>query len=154
MDPLTTANKASNRSLQPLEDELEVLRSTLYHLTAGVIVADRDGKFLICNQLAKNVLAPAAREDSPHSWSDVQGCFKPDGMTPYPADELPSTLALAGKKVPETEIYIRNEQCPLGIWVAVQAKPLQNGSGDIRGSVVVFHDITQKKETETLVRKR
>lgn len=151
MDPLTTADKLSNRSLQPLEDELEVLRSTLNHLTAGVIVADREGKFLICNPLAKNVLAPAARGDSPHSWSDVQGCFKSDGMTPYPANELPSALALTGKKVPETEIYIRNEQCPLGIWVAAQAKPLQNGNGDVWGSVVVFHDITQKKETETLL---
>jgi hypothetical protein len=96
----------------------------------------------------ENVLLPL-KEDSP-SWADVQGC-RPDGITLYPP-MIALCLALAGKKVPETEIYIRNAQCPLGIWVAAQARPLRNGNGEIRGSVVAFHDITQKKETDTLVK--
>jgi len=67
------------------------------------------------------------------------------------SEELPSSLALAGKTVPETEIYLRNEQCPLGIWLEVQAKPLRGATGEIRGSILVFHDNTRKKETETLI---
>jgi PAS domain S-box-containing protein len=145
------AGASDNQSAQPLDDEIEILRSTVYHLSEGVIVADKEGRFLICNQAAQSVLAPAAKEESPRSWPDVKGCYKPDGVTPYAPDELPSALALAGKKAPETDIYIRNAQCPLGIWVAVQARPLRNGAGEIRGSVVVFRDITKKKEADTLI---
>ncbi len=114
-------------------------------------MADREGRFLICNEVAKSALAPIAGRDAPRSWSEVRGCYKPDGVTLYAPDELPSALALTGKTVPEMEIYLRNEQCPLGIWLAAKAQPLRNGPGEIRGSIVVFHDITPKKEQDTLI---
>jgi sigma-B regulation protein RsbU (phosphoserine phosphatase) len=138
-------------SSQPLVDEIEILRSTIHYLTEGVIVSDREGKFLICNLAAQTILAGAASETSPQSWSEVQGCHKPDGLTPYQPEELPDARALAGETVPATEIFIRNERCPLGIWISVQASPLRNEAGEIRGSVVVFHDATKKKETDALI---
>jgi PAS domain S-box-containing protein len=142
---------SGKQSPQPLDDEIEILRSAVYHLSEGLIVADKEGRFLICNQVAQSSLAPAAKEDLPQSWSDVQGCYKSDGVTLYTPEELPSAVALTGKTVPETEIYLRNEQCPLGIWLEVQASPLRDGAGEVRGSIVVFHNITKKKETETLI---
>jgi PAS domain S-box-containing protein len=145
------AGASGKLSSQNLNDEIEILRSAIYHLSEGVIVADREGRFLICNQVARGALAPAAEENPPQSWSDVQGCYKPDGETLYAPDELPAALALAGKSVPETEIYLRNEKCPLGIWLATQAEPMRNGAGEIRGSIVVFRDISKKKEADTLI---
>ncbi len=142
------ARAFSSPASQSLVDEIEILRSTLYHLAEGVIVADKEGKFLICNDTARSVLAIAANEDAPRAWSEVHGCYKPDGVTPYPIEELPDARALAGETVSETEIFIRNEQCPSGIWVSVQASPLRNERGEIRGSVVVFHNVTKKKETD------
>ncbi len=137
---------------QSLVDEIEILRSTLYHLTEGVIVADKEGKFLICNDTARSVLAIAVNEESPRAWSEVHGCYKPDGVTPYPIEELPDARALAGETVSETDIFIRNEQCPSGIWVSVQARPLRNEREEIRGSVVVFHNVTRKKESDAQIR--
>jgi sigma-B regulation protein RsbU (phosphoserine phosphatase) len=137
---------------QPLADGIEILQSAIYHLSEGMVVADKEGKFLICNRVAQSVLATAAKNGSPRAWAEVQGCCKPDGVTPYAPEELPPARALAGETVSETEIFIRNEQCPSGIWISMQAVPLRNEAGEIRGSIVGFHDVTKKKETDTRVR--
>jgi sigma-B regulation protein RsbU (phosphoserine phosphatase) len=132
-------------------DELEILRSTIYYLAEGVVVADKEGKFLIMNMVAQSVLASATKEGPPQAWSEVHGCYKPDGITLYPPEELPDARALSGETVSETEIFIRNEQCPAGLWVSAQANPLQDRKGSIYGSVVTFHDVTKKKETDQLI---
>lgn len=141
----------SDQFMQPLNDEIEILRSTIYHLSEGIVVADKDGRFLICNQKARSVIGIDLKSGAPQAWSEVRGFFKPDAITPYPLEELPSTRVLAGETVPETDIFIRNEQFPAGIWVAVQANPLRKEGGAIRGSVVVFRDITSKKERDTRI---
>ena len=142
---------SGDQSPPPLIDEIEVLQSAFYHLSEGVIISDKEGRFLICNQAAQSILDIAVKEGSPRAWSAVDGCYKPDGATPYQPEELPDARALAGETVPETEILIRNEQCPLGIWISVEANPLRNEAGEIRGSVVVFRDITKKKDTDALI---
>jgi sigma-B regulation protein RsbU (phosphoserine phosphatase) len=130
-------------------NEKEILRSTIYQLNEGVIVADKEGRFLICNEAAQSILAIGVDEHSPKSWREIHGYYMPDGVTPYAPEELPATRALAGETVPETEIYIRNAQYPAGIWIHAKASPLKDKNGDICGSVVVFHDVTKKKETDT-----
>ena len=130
-------------------NEKEILRSTIYQLNEGVIVADKEGHFLICNEAAQSILAIGVDEHSPESWGEIHGYYMPDGVTPFAREELPATRALAGETVPETEIYIRNAQCPAGIWIHAKASPLKDKHGDICGSVVVFHDVTKKKETDT-----
>ena len=141
-----------NPSSQPLVEELEILRATIYYLSEGVIVADKEGRFLICNNIALEILTAGSTEEPPKSWSEVKGCFRADGVTPYAAHELPAAKALAGEKVAETEIFVRNAQHPAGIWVSTQATPLQNAAGQIYGSIVIFHDISSKKQTEAQIR--
>jgi PAS domain S-box-containing protein len=146
------AGVLGEQSSPPLIDEIEILRSTIYQLSEGVVVADKEGKFLISNKVAQSVLASATKEGPPQAWADVHGCYKPDGITPYPLEELPDARAAKGETVSETEIFICNEQCPAGIWVAAQANPLRDQEGDIRGSIVGFHDITKKKEADHLIK--
>jgi len=134
-----------------LPDEVDILRSTLYHLSEGVVVADPGGRFLLCNSAARSLLGIAAGEGTPHAWQEVRGWHKADGQTPYRADETPSARALAGETVAETEIFVRNDQRPSGLWLSVQARPLLEESGEIRGSIVVFRNISLKKERETRI---
>ena len=134
-----------------LLEAIETLRTAIYHLSEGVILADGAGKFLICNKTARSVLGVGI-EDSPQSWSGIQGWIKADGRTPYNYSELPSTQALSGKAVPETDIMVRNRQCPAGIWISVQANPLPSNDGEILGSIVVFRDITQKRHADDQLR--
>jgi phosphoserine phosphatase RsbU/P len=138
---------------QPLLEEIETLRSTIYQLSEGVVVADKEGHFLICNLAAQKVLTIATGEESPQSWANFHSsCYLPDCITPFPAAELPSARALNGETVGETEIFVSNAQCPKGIWISAQSSPLRNEAGEIRGSIVIFHDITTKKEADTLIR--
>ncbi|HSW39320.1 MAG TPA: SpoIIE family protein phosphatase [Acidobacteriota bacterium] len=134
-----------------LPDELEILLSTIYHLSEGVVVADKDGRFIIFNHTARSVLGITTHSGNPEAWSEIIGIYKPDGVTPYPPEELPSARAFAGETVAETELFISNDECPSGIWVSVQAKPLYGVEGRIHGSVVVFHDITNKKEADARI---
>jgi phosphoserine phosphatase RsbU/P len=142
----------SNRSSQPLVEEIETLRSTIYQLSEGVVVADKEGRFLICNQAARKVLAIATAEEFPQSWASFHSsCYMADGISPFPPAELPSARALAGETVGETEIFVCNPQCPDGIWISAQSSPLRNEAGEIRGSIVTFHDVTKKKEADTRI---
>jgi PAS domain S-box-containing protein len=135
----------------PSIDDIETLRSTIFHLSEGVIAADADGRFLICNKTASAILSIGTDEKAPQSWFEVRGCYKPDGITPYLPEELPAMRALAGETVSETEVFMRNELYPSGMWVSTQANPLRNESGEIYGSVVTFHNITNKKEADARI---
>lgn len=141
----------SDYIFQPLPDELEILRSTLYHLSEGVVVADAGGRFLICNAAAQKMLGVPGQANAPRAWSEIRGVYQPDGVTPYRREEFPDARALAGETVAETEVFIRNEQCPSGLWLSVQANPLRGEGEGIRGSVVVFHDMTERKEGSTQI---
>ncbi|MDR1728717.1 MAG: SpoIIE family protein phosphatase [Acidobacteriota bacterium] len=146
------AKSLDDGSSQMFPDELGILRSTLYHLSEGVVVADKDGRFLICNQTARRLLETATHGGNPQAWRDIHGVFKTDGQTPYPPAELPSVRALDGEDVSETEVFIHSDERPSGIWLAVRATPLRREDGEIGGSVVVFHDVTHKKERATRLR--
>jgi PAS domain S-box-containing protein len=135
----------------PPIDDLEMLRSAIHRLSEGVVVADKEGKFLICNHVARSILTVTANQESPQSWPEIRGVYKSDGITPFPPEELPTARALAGEIVPDIEIFIRKEQRPSGIRVSVQANPIWNDAGMICGSIVIFRDVTQKKEADTRI---
>ncbi|MDR0311475.1 MAG: SpoIIE family protein phosphatase [Acidobacteriota bacterium] len=132
-------------------DEPAILKSTLYHLSEGVVVADRDGRFLLCNQTARKLLKIAADGGAPRMWSDIKGCYKADEMTLYAPDEMPNARAVSGEDV-SVEIFIRGEQQLSGLWITVRANPLRGEGGEIRGSVVVFNDITGRIKRDTRLR--
>jgi PAS domain S-box-containing protein len=136
---------------QSFINEIETLRSAIYHLSEAVIVADHKGMFLICNKTAESMLSAGGIERAPKSWGEVTGCYKTDGVTPYLPEELPAVRAAGGETVPETEIYVRNDQYPAGMWISTQAAPLRDQAGTIRGSIVTFHDVTTKKEADARI---
>jgi PAS domain S-box-containing protein len=132
-------------------DEPAILKSTLYHLSEGVVVADMEGRFLFCNQTALKLLEIAGGGGAPRKWADINGCCKADGLTPYTPAEMPDARAVSGEDV-SVDMYIRSEQNPSGFWIALRANPLRGEEGEIRGSVVVFNDITRRVKRDTRLR--
>lgn len=78
--------------------------------------------------------------------------FLPDGVTPFPSEQLPlSRAVLEGVVSDQVEAVIRREDGE-GRWVTANAGPVRNKSGEIVAGIVVFHDVTERKRAEEAVR--
>src|SRR5713226_3863730 len=130
----------------------ELLQLILESIADGVVVADSNGKFLLFNAAAEQVLGIGATDTTPSQWSDQYGSYLPDGVTLYPPNDLPLVRAMRGETVDAVELFIRNAKVPDGRLLSITGRPLRGEDGALRGGVVVFHDITlQKSAQEVLV---
>ena len=131
----------------------ELLQLILESIADGVVVADSNGKFLLFNAAAEQVLGIGATDTTPDQWSDRYGSYLPDALTPYPPNELPLVRAMRGETVDAVELFTRNAKVPDGRLLSITGRPLRSEDGALQGGVVVFHDVTlQKCAQEALVR--
>ena len=140
------------RAEKATKQQKELLQLILESIADGVVVADSNGKFLLFNAAAEQVLGIGATDTRPDQWSDRYGTYLPDAVTVYPSDELPLVRAMRGENVDAAEVFIRNAKVPDGRLLSITGRPLRGEHGSLRGGVVVFHDITlQKRAQEVLV---
>ena len=130
----------------------ELLQLILESIADGVVVADSNGKFLLFNAAAEQLLGIGATEATPDKWSEQYGVYLPDTVTPYPPDQLPLVRAIRGESVDVVELFIRNPQVPEGRLLSINGRPLRNENGAVQGGVVVFHDMTERKKAENALR--
>jgi light-regulated signal transduction histidine kinase (bacteriophytochrome) len=50
-------------------------------------------------------------------------------------------------------MYVRNAEVETGVWIEASASPLKSKEGAVRGGVIAFRDITQRKIDEREIRK-
>src|SRR5229473_267854 len=131
----------------------ELLQLILESIADGVVVADSNGKFLLFNAAAEQVLGMGATETIPDKWSDQYGVYLPDAVTQYPPDQLPLVRAMRGENVDAVELFIRNPQVPEGRLLSINGRPLKRADGTLQGGVVVYHDMTERKRTEEALRR-
>jgi len=130
--------------------QAEFARSVIHSVSEGVMVADTSGQMTIINEAAKRVLGRGRLNLPRAEWAQAFGLFVPGTDTHFPADELPLPRAIRGEHVPETEVFVRNEQMPGGLLASVTGSPLKDSEGRLVGGVVVFRDITEQKRTQEL----
>ena len=141
------------RAEEEIKRQKELLQLILESIADGVVVADSNGKFLLFNAAAEQVLGIGATDTTPDQWSDRYGSYLPDPVTLYPPNELPLVRAMRGESVDAVEVFIRNAKVPDGRLLSITGRPLRGEDGALRGGVVVFHDISlQKRAEEALVR--
>jgi PAS domain S-box-containing protein len=125
-----------------------LMNNILESLSDGVIVANRMGRILFANQVAAAVSGTTRPDVPPSAWSEQHGFFLPGTDEPYPPDELPLARAIRGETIDDMELQVRNPQVPDGIRVRVRGGPMLDGRGLVRGGVVVFRDITERRKAE------
>jgi diguanylate cyclase (GGDEF)-like protein len=71
--------------------------------------------------------------------------FGADGITPLPAAEHPFTRALCGETVTQAECFVRLPNQQEGRWHRINATPLRDPQGVVRGAIVVGSDVTEQR---------
>ena len=131
-----TAEVARQHALQQL---------ILENIADGVVVADRDGHFLLWNRKAEQIVGSGPADRRVDEWSSHFGIFRHEGGEPLPAAELPLVRAINGEHVDNVELYLCNPVSSKGHWAQVTARPLLNGDGTVAGGVAVLVDVTEEK---------
>jgi len=118
-----------------------------------VVVADLEGKMVFWNQAAFELVGLGPLNIPPMEWGTGYGLFLPDTVTPFPSAELPLVRALRGESSPAAEVFVRNADVPDGRHLRVTGRPWRDGSGQLRGGIVVFYDIGAWRKVEDDLRR-
>jgi diguanylate cyclase (GGDEF)-like protein len=135
-----------------LEENVRILESVLESMGDGVVVVDEQGKFLLFNAAARRIYGRGPVDGPADRWSELYGVFQPDGISPFPADQLPLARALRGESTDQVELSFRNPTHPDGIVVSSTGRPLRDERGHVRGGIVVLRDISLIKESQVELR--
>ena len=153
-EALAELNRKLERRVEDRTAELArqhaLQQSILENIADGVVVADRDGHFLLWNRKAEQIVGSCPDEVKPENWSTHFGLFRDEEGDPIPTAELPLVRAIQGEPCDNVEMYLRNPQSDEGRWVQVTARPLLGPDGAIAGGVAVLVDVTEHR----LLRKR
>src|ERR1700712_1062965 len=157
-----TATQAVNESLEAavaertehlvaahkeLRHSNEVLQNTFNSVAEAVLVLDTKGEILLANEAAAKMLnfrqGMTVREVRRMSVG-----YRADGITRLTVEEMPASRVLRGEPFDEQEIIIRPTEGREPLDLVVSGRPLRDASGAISGAALVYHDITQWRETE------
>ena len=113
-----------------------ILKTIVASKHVAAMVYGPDGEKLLFNELAQELTDFGKQPDC--------GFFKSDGHTPYPENELPWHLCLAGKTTGDTELVIKRPGHEKPSWLRVSTTLLQDkDSGTVGGVIAFLVDITE-----------
>jgi signal transduction histidine kinase/FixJ family two-component response regulator len=136
------------RAEQELERQARILRSVLETINDAVMVVDEHGRVVLFNPAVKRLIGPVTSGAGPKRWPQRGTAYRADGVTPCAPDELALARALRGEVVTDAEELIRRPGRPAGPWVSASASPLRDGQGGLKGAVVVWRDVSERKRAE------
>ncbi len=136
-----------------LKEQTNLMETIFECISDGVLAGDENGKCLIYNSSAERIAGLDGSDTELAQRPKTFGLFLPDGVTPFPADELPLTRAVRGESTDGIELFIRNQKRPAGVYVSASGRPLQDDSGTTKGGVVIFRDVTDLREAQIRLKK-
>jgi diguanylate cyclase (GGDEF)-like protein/PAS domain S-box-containing protein len=129
-------------------EQKELLQSILNSCSDAVIVADPSGKIIMRNPVGVRYSAGAPADELSEKYPELLGLYKSDRQTLFKTEELPLSLALAGKSANGVEMCVRSPGEGEPRWMLAAGGPLLNTRGAKRGGVVFLRDITDRKKAD------
>ncbi|EMY69414.1 PAS domain-containing sensor histidine kinase [Leptospira vanthielii] len=138
----------AEKTFRENESQLDRVLKTMIN---GVVVVNLKGQIIYANDSAAKILSLSIDKiENKYFASKDWRQIREDG-NPFPAEELPLTLALGEQKT----VY----NCEHGIiadgekvkWLSVNASPLYNAEGKLEGATASFLDITEFKNTQNTI---
>jgi PAS domain S-box-containing protein len=124
-----------------------VLQNTFNSVAEAVLVLDAKGEILLANPAAKKMLRyrPGMHVRELRALSVA---YRADSVTKLTIHEMPSTQVLRGESFDEQEIVIRPSDGRDPMHLVVSGRPMRDAAGAISGAALVYHDVSQWRETE------
>ena len=142
------ARNRLKRRIDEMQSRIDLMEIVFDSMEEGVVAVDECANTLVVNSGAVRMGGIHERTNKTYEWASMHGVYCIDQETLLPVDENPLVLAMRGKMTNGVELFVRNEQMPEGVFISVNGRPLKDNPKGQRGGVVVFQDITRKKETE------
>ena len=147
-----TQLKKSAEQLEASVSDLQVQNSLMdaifNSISDGVIVANKDGKYVLFNKAAREIVGQDITDVHIPQASEKFGLLRPESKAFYPVDELPLARAVKGEYADNVEILIRNPQVPDGVHTSISGRPIFDEKGVVNGAVAAIRDISTLKRTE------
>ena len=131
-----------------LAREHELERLILDSVADGVVVVDLDGRFVLWNRKAEQIVGSGPEAVPSERWSEHFGVYRDEAGEPIPADELPLVRAIRGESTDSMELYLCRPTRGEGRWAQVTARPLRHQDGGLSGAVAVLVDVTERRRLE------
>ena len=128
----------------------ERTRLTLDSAGDGIIGVDSEGRATFVNNAAERMLGFGEGELIGKPIHDLIHHSRPDG-SPYPADECPMRAAFTDGEVHRVDEEMLWRKDGTGFQAGYTANPIRQ-DGHVIGAVIVFEDITERKQAEERVR--
>ncbi len=138
----------TTKAKQLLQENEQQLQRVMDHMAEGVGITDREGRIIYSNPMAHQILDTASerfpeRKSNSAEWYNTHL----DGR-PMADEEHPTMVAMAtGKPVFNYEFAIERPGTSR-MYLTMNAAPITDTNGNITGSVGMFIDITERKQTE------
>jgi len=132
---LNAMARSLRKQMEELQGDKGRIEAIVAAMSAGIVVFDRDARVVLANDSIRRAL-------------DIHGV--PTGKIPmelvrHPALEMAVRDALRGSDVPAVDLTTGG-----GRVLSAKAAPVRSLSGQTELAVVVFHDLTEIRRTETM----
>jgi len=119
-------------------------RLILESIGEGVVVTDREGRFLLWNHRAEEIIGRGVAL-APEDWAQYYEVRRRENGVALPAEELPLVRALHGESSDRVELFLRPSSDGAGRWVMMSGRPMRGPDGAVEGGVVTVVDTTEAR---------
>lgn len=125
------------------------LGAILERVPVGIIVLDGAGHMVLMNEEGRRISGAAPVADIPVAdQAMTYQLQEPRTGRPLQPEETPVARALAGEPVDRFEYTFRRPGSSDDAWVSANAAPLIGAEGQVLGAVVVFEEVTERRERQ------
>ncbi|MGD0678655.1 MAG: diguanylate cyclase [Polyangiaceae bacterium] len=128
---------------QETRQQHALMAGVLSGMADAVAAADANGRIVLVNDAGRRAFGPAVSGADAERNDSIPEVRLLDRETPFPAEELPLSRALAGEVVRDVELFVRSANQPDGRFYSVDATPLFDAQGMVCGAVEVGRDVTE-----------
>ena len=130
-----------------LHKQSQILEWILSYVSDGVIVANKEGKFLLFNPAAVRMTEHGTADVTTDDWSEHYQLYLSDGSTPFPPNELPLVRTMRGKHFADEQVKVHHPDGNMTL-LSVNGSSLTDFPGQLNGGIVVFCDLAESKAAD------